>query len=420
MITRKFFKSFQEKAGRKEMMERVRFGCLGLLMLMASCISNAVFSQSTHISPWEPAELGVLPPVASLNGGVWLKGDLHVHSRHSKDASNNDVAKIINFSKSVGMDYLCITDHDNHVNGDIANNTWADPEFKSDAVLLLYGAEWTTTRGHGNVFSAHPYDHQRLYDVRDQRDVVIGAIKKELGIHLSANHPSGKDHFGYSYDMVNSIEVWNSAIWSKNANAIMIWDDMLSSGRKLTGRGGSDSHHGTPDSPDKATKNTYQAKANYVGTPTTWVYATGRNTQAVVDALTNGRVCISANPYAPRVEFYADLDQDGKMDMMMGDNVKATGKSVNFRVQLTGNMAPEATYIIHVVKNGDKFSTLELTGKTPIVEFKDTPETRSRTYYRIEVEGPPTAYPQVPESMNLSGKMVGLSNPIYFNFDPNF
>jgi hypothetical protein len=36
------------------------------------------------------------------------------------------------------------------------------------------------------------------------------------------------------------------------------------------------------------------------------------------------------------------------------------------------------------------------------------------------VEGPPTAYPQVPESAALSENMVGLSNPIHFNFDPNF
>jgi hypothetical protein len=36
------------------------------------------------------------------------------------------------------------------------------------------------------------------------------------------------------------------------------------------------------------------------------------------------------------------------------------------------------------------------------------------------VEGPPTAYPQVPQSPALAGNMVGLSNPIYFNFDPNF
>jgi hypothetical protein len=394
--------------------------CTGVLVGMAGFISNVALGQSLHSNPWAPAELNTLPPVASLKGGVWLKGDLHLHSRHSKESSNNPVAKIIAFSRAAGVDYICITDHDNHVDGDVAHNTWADPEFKSDSVLLLYGAEWTTTRGHGNVFSAKPYDHQRLYDVRDQRDVVIGAVKKQLGVHLSANHPSGKDHFGYSYDMIESIEVWNSAIWSKNENAIMIWDDMLSSGRKLTGRGGSDAHHGTPDTPDKATKNSMQATANYVGTPTTWVYATSRTPQAVVDALTNGRVSVSANPYAPRVEFYADLDQDGKMDMMMGDNTKPTGKPVKFRVQLTGNTIPGETYTISVVKNGGKFDTLKVTGKTPVADFTDTPPTVGRTYYRVTVEGPGTPYPQVPESMKLSGNMVGLSNPIFFNFDPNF
>ena len=381
---------------------------------------SSLVGQSTHSNPWAPVDVGPLPPIASLSDGVWLKGDLHLHSRHSEDSSNNSEAKIIAFSESVGMDYLCISDHDNHVQGDVAHNTWTDPEFKSSSVLLLYGAEWTTTRGHGNVFSARPYDHQRLYDVRDQRDIVIGAVKKELGVHLSANHPSGKDHFGFSYDLVDSIEVWNSAVWPKNANAIMIWDDMLSSGRKLTGRGGSDSHHGTPDSPQLATKNTYQREANYVGTPTTWVFARERTLEAVVDALTNGRVAVSQNPYAPRVEFYADLDGDGKMDMMMGDNAKSTGKPVTFRVQLTGKTVSGGDYTVSVVKNGDPFKTLKATGSTPVAEFTDTPAPVGRTYYRVEVTGPPTEYPQVPKSMALSGNMVGLSNPIYFNFDPNF
>jgi len=392
----------------------------GWLLLTTGLLATSALGQTTHVNPWAPTQLGPMPPVASLTDGVWLKGELHLHSNHSKDASNNSISKIIAFCETVGLDFLCITDHDNHVGGDVAHNTWTDPEFHSDSVLLLYGAEWTTTRGHGNVFSAHPYDHQRLYDVRDQRDVVVGAIVKELGIHLSANHPSGKDHFGYSYDMVKSIEVWNSAIWSKNANAIMIWDDMLSSGRKLTGRGGSDAHHGIPETPDKATKNSYQAKFNYAGTPTTWVFATTRTSQAVVDALTNGRVCVSANPYAPRVEFYADLDQDGKMDMMMGDNVKATGKPVMFRVQLTGNTVRDSVYTIDIIKNGDPFKTLQTTGKKPVVEFTDTPILIGRTYYRVEVHGPATPYPQVPQSATLSGNMVGLSNPIYFNFDPNF
>lgn len=362
----------------------------------------------------------VIPPVASLTKGVWLKGDLHTHSWHSKEATNKSITKMIDFSRSAGLDYLCITDHDNHVNGDVAHNTWSDPEFKSDSIILLYGAEWTTHRGHGNVFSAKPYDHQKLYDVRDQRDVVIGQVKKELGIHLSANHPSGKNHFGFSYDLVDSIEVWNSALWSKNANAIMIWDDMLKSGRKLTGRGGSDTHHSIPETPEQETKYSRQARASNIGTPTTWVFATGHNAQAVVDALTNGRVSVSANPYAPRIELYADLDEDGKMDMMMGDNVRSTGKPVKFRVQLTGKTTPDGTYTVHVIKDGDKFGSFQANGAQPFVEFVDTPALAGRTYYRVEVEGPATPYPQVPDSMALSGDMVGLSNPIYFNFDPNF
>jgi hypothetical protein len=351
-----------------------------------------------------------------------MKGDLHVHSRHSQDSSNNPVSKILALAGSVGMDYLLISDHDNHVKGDVAHNTWADPEYKSDSVLLLYGAEWTTDRGHGTALSARPYDHQRLYDVADQRDVAIGRVKKDLGIHLSANHPSGKDHFGFSYDLVDSIEVWNSSFWSKNDAAMLIWYDMLNSGRRLTGRGGSDSHHGHPDTPEQATPNSGQALVNNVGTPTTWVYGTAHTSEAVVAALTKGRVSISANPHAPRVEFYADLDQDGRMDLMMGDNAASPSKLVTFRVQLVGRMPPDAVYTVRVVRNGDTFRSLKAIGQAngAAVEFIDTPSATGRTYYLVQVEGSPTPYPEVPGAAARSGNMVGLSNPIYFNFDPNF
>lgn len=366
------------------------------------------------------AQETVNPPAIIKTNGVWLKGDLHVHSRHSTESSNNSILKIINFSKSVGMDYLCITDHDNHVKGNVAHNTWADPEFKSDSLLLLYGAEWTTTRGHGNVFSDKPYNHQRLYDIRDARDINIGKVRKALGIHLSANHPSGKDNFGFSYDLVKSIEVWNSSVWPKNANAIMIWDDMLSSGRMMTGRGGSDTHHGVPIAPEKPGANTYQAEYNYVGTPTTWVFAKNRNLKAIVEALDNGRVSVSSNPFAPRVEFYADFSGNGKFEMMMGDNVDVKGKPVTFQVQLIGNKLPNEQYTVTVIKNGSKLNAFQVTGEIPVVQFKDTPNANGRTFYRVTVEGKNTDYPQVPKSAPLSEKMVALSNPIYFNFDSDF
>ena len=369
-----------------------------------------------------PAATAAPPlPIASLSDGVWMKGDLHIHSRHSTDSTNNPIAKIVALAETVHMDYLCITDHDNHVNGDIAHNTWTDPEFKSKSVLLLYCAEWTTNRGHATTISATPYDHQAFYDVRDQRDVVIGAEKKKLGIHLSANHPANfTNAFAFSYDMVDSVEVWNSSVWSTNLGALKIWDGLLKSGRKLTGRGGSDSHHGYPDTPAQATPLSYEAPANNVGTPTTWVFATARNRQAVIDALTNGRVSVSANPYSPRVEFYADLNQDGRMDMMMGDNAASTGKPVAFRVQLSGKTVPGGAYTVKVVKNGGPFKVLQMSGDKPMAEFQDTPEPGVRSYYRVEVEGPQIPYPEIPKSVALSGKMVALSNPIYFNFDPKF
>ena len=358
------------------------------------------------------------PPVPG--DGVWMKGDLHIHSRHSKDTTNNPIAKIVGFAERNGFDFLAITDHDNHVDGDMAHHSWADPEWHSDKLVLLHGAEWTTDRGHGNVFSAPPYNHKRLYDMRDSRDVKLIALKRELGIHLSANHPTNKDHFGFSFDLVDSIEVWNSSNWTKNVPALTVWDDMLKSGRKLTGRGGSDSHHGWPDSPGERTPGSNLRVANYVGTPTTWVFARSRTAKGVVDALTAGRVSISANPNGPRVELYADLDANGQADGMMGDNLAATGGPVTFLVQLSGGDIPWARYQVKVIRNGEEFSSFPIDADKPEGRFTDTPPKEGRSFYRVEVEGPQSAYPEVPMAAGITGTMVALSNPVFFNFDPAF
>lgn len=361
-----------------------------------------------------PAAPGT-PAIASLTDGLWMKGDLHIHSRHSADSSNNPESKIIALGESVGMDYLAITDHDNHVGGDIAGNTWADPEFKSSSMVLLYSAEMTTARGHANPFSARPYNHQRLYDARDGLDTNLARIIQEEGLHFSANHPNGADHFGYSYDMVDSVEVWNSAIWATNEGSMLIWQDMLNSGRNITARGGSDSHHGYPTDGAPG-QNSIQAGGNNVGTPTTWVFATARTGEAVVAALSNGRVSISSNPNAPRVEFYADLNRDGMMDMMMGDNTVPPGTPVNFRVDLVGVGAAVAPYMVTVIKNGAEFASFNLLPTAPSVSFTDTPAAEGRSHYRVQVEGQQAAYPEIPGAAALSANMVGLSNPIYFNF----
>ncbi len=347
----------------------------------------------------------------------WLMGDLHVHSRHSEDSSNHPIAAILAFAEAVGMDFLLISDHDNHVAGAIAANTWADPEFRSDTIVLLYGAEWTTHRGHANPISARPYDHQRLYDLRDARDVRIGALKRELGVHLSANHPAGDDTFSFSYDMVDSLEVWNSVLWARNKGSIAVWDDLLKSGRMIAGRGGSDAHHGPVPNPDMTNARQREATANNIGTPTTWVLADARSGDAVIEALTKGRIAISANPMAPRVEFSADHDGDGAADLLPGDNQAWSGGAVQFRVALVGGPDGAAAYTVTVVKNGAPFQTLTLSPHGEITFF-DTPAQAERTYYRVEIRGAVPPYPEVPNATAVAGDMVALSNPLYFNFDP--
>ncbi|MFZ5793349.1 MAG: hypothetical protein ACRCS5_11390 [Sphingomonas sp.] len=66
------------------------------------------------------------------------------------------------------------------------------------------------------------------------------------------------------------------------------------------------SHHGVNGVPDNAFRITpdltllgrkvrVPSDVNYLGTPTTWVFAKARDAKGVADALTNGRGSISAN-----------------------------------------------------------------------------------------------------------------------------
>jgi len=89
-------------------------------------------------------------------------------------------------------------------------------------------------------------------------------------------------------------------------------------------------------------------------------------------------------------------------------------------VRLSGAIPPDAAYTVSVVKDGAAFGTFETKGAIPTVEFTDTPSADGRTYYRVTVEGTPTPYPEVPDSASRTANMIGLSNPIYFNFDPAF
>jgi len=200
------------------------------------------------------------------------------------------------------------------------------------------------------------------------------------------------------------MEVWNTlfAFVTSNSVAVTQWDSLLMSGRRMTARGGSDSHH------QKDLESTFFN----VGNPTTWVYAREKTGAAVLEGLHAGHVSISYAPGAERIDFTADADLDGRFEMIIGDNIlRDDGKLIRFKIDIAGHRAG-TTYRVAVVKNGAPFDSWDT--QDPALTFEDTPAAGEHSYYRVELRGPTPEAP--PVSAFAFGDFIAMTNPIYVSF----
>jgi len=335
--------------------------------------------------------------------GLWLKGDMHVHSHHSTDAMDTTVAEAIAKAESLGFDYFVLTDHDNHVQGNIT--TWADPNYRSDKMVLLYGTEYTTARGHANFFSVKPWDHAPLWAARDGDGAAMVGLAHAQSLHFSVNHPAAKDlwELGFEHD-IDSMEVWTAPFVIPNSNSVAVtrWDELLLTGRRLAMRGGSDSHH----------QHDFESTLFNIGNPTTWIHSRAKNAVAILEALKAGHVSVSYAATGERADFVADVDADGAYETIVGDNVRPVdGRAIRFKIEIVGFRAT-STYNVTVFKNGVSFRNWQLT--SPSVTFEDMPVTGERAYYRVELRGPTSDAPLV--SSIAFGDYIALTNPIYVSF----
>jgi hypothetical protein len=348
-------------------------------------------------------------PKVQAPPGTWLKGDLHLHSAHSTDALDNPVDAVIARAESVGMDYFTFTDHDNHVEGNIA--TWDDPAYTSERMLMLFGVEYTTARAHVNFFSTARWDHLALWALRDGEAKPYLDEAHRQGLHASINHPFNADPWEHSFDLdFDSIEVWNAlsalptgnSALPGNSATLEKWDELLTNGRRIAGRGGSDVHH----------QEGLESMILNVGNPTTWIRARERTGAAVIEALKAGRVSISYAPAAERVDFTADADGDRTYEAVIGSNIASRGAPIEFRIEIMG-FRPGAAYNVTVIKDGATFQELVLDRAS--ATFTDAPAAGARAYYRLEVSGEtpeaPTPY------LSLYGGLIAITNPIYVGYE---
>ncbi len=107
-----------------------------------------------------------------------MRIDFHVHTTRGSSDSNLDPLLMIDQAHTIGLEGICITEHD---------NAWTDPEIEEYArergVTLFLGIEVTTEWGHVGTFGLDRYVGG-IYKVKELRRII-----DEVDGFLIANHP---------------------------------------------------------------------------------------------------------------------------------------------------------------------------------------------------------------------------------------
>ncbi len=343
--------------------------------------------------------------------GKWYRGDLHCHSRYSD--GDAPLSEVIAHAEQTGLDFFVITDHDTSMRGKPTH--WFDPAYTSRKMILLYGVEWTSRKGHANIWHTRPFDYTELWKANREKSAEEAAeAAHSEGARFSVNHPK-VPYAPWEYKIpqeIDSIEIWNAPFVfpSNNRKTIdEVWDPLLLSGRRIPGVGGSDNHH----------IHHYQRNFNPHGYPTTWVFAEEPTAESILESILEGHVTISYSPEADRCDFSADVDGDGRFETICGDAVVTSG-NVMFRVSLVPT-GPSTElhwpwYKALIIKNGEPFreAILRESGSTTVT-FQDTP--RGYAYYRVELYALPWG---APGQDLVHGNTFAVTNPIYCNLPTSY
>jgi hypothetical protein len=161
-------------------------------------------------------------------------------------------------------------------------------------------------------------------------DAVRRYVLQEGGL-ISVNHPKcvGPPWLFKGWEGYPSMEVWQAMWRFHNWESLERWDALLRKGERVVAVGGSDVHSIPPAEP---------RHPHGLANPTTWVYAEPSEA-SILGAIRAGHVYITDAPTDTRLVLTADVDGDGRFEMLMGDRISPTdNRPVRFRVEVRGGM----------------------------------------------------------------------------------
>ena len=315
-------------------------------------------------------------PVVLSTERRWYKGDFHVHSEESGDATAT-FDQIATLAAQRGLDFVNISDH--NTDSQLSLIAAAQPGY---SVLFLRGAEITTYAGHGNAVGLPTYiDHRIGYQGRTIGDVI--ADVRAQGALFIVNHPVldlGDNCIGCAWthdptpwDQVSGIEVitgrWDVVERLFVPRAIEMWDGLLDQGYRIAPIGGSDDHRagmgtGFTDTP--------------VGSPTTLVLADELSEAAIMDGIRKGRTIVNLRgPDDPAIDVHVRTADGGLAEI--GDDVDGIAR-MQMPITITGG----AGNFVELWRDGERIEQEPITSDDFSIELEDEPGPTDHRY-RVEL-----------------------------------
>jgi len=195
------------------------------------------------------------------------------------------------------------------------------------------------------------------------------------------------------HQVVDGVEVANGDDAGTIYSGLSSWLKLLDKGYRLSAVAGSDNHR--VDQAENARSS--------LGRPTNVVYAQALSTQEITRALKQGHSYIDfANPSWPSQPMEVALNaKTGLESYMMGDQVKVASDTRAFNLEISLKNAKGLSARLHKSVNLDIPTELGLIDQDHFTRLMPLTPPKGQSWVFLEV-------------LNAEGKLMLLTNPIYF------
>ncbi len=315
-----------------------------------------------------------IPSPSTPSTYAWYMGALHTHTLHS-DGTVTPL-ELMRQMRAAGFDFVAITDHNN-----TTHRYELGPQYPNGTrPLWIVGEEVTTPNGHASVWGL---DEGEWVDFRvraeDNRIADIVRTARRYGALFSVNHPASEcAGCGWVHPFVDEIEAVeiSNGRHGEVARALLIWDRLLLSGRKITAVGSSDWH----------------SAPNPIDVANVRVYAAGLTEHAILSSIRSGRVIVMNSAKLPTPEIVV---RSGAKAARIGESLTLDPSS-SIVIEIAAPWLDDSALV--VVANGRRRSPVRI-GPGGQIRHEAT---AAPGYVRFELFGPDQS-------------LVAVTNPVYLD-----